>query len=203
MRGPIILPVALALAGGACAGPAAQAEIHGGIGMGGCASPLPGSAGEGGLRTSLVVDGGADWNLLPAFSLGVQEIGSFGGGDLDLSNRDQASESIQTWSSLLVLTRNWRSERFRGRLGLSAGGGAFHLRDEIDHSGATLSTSGWGPAAAVQTVWAGDLSERASYRLRLSWVWQHADLPIEDNPGLRQKSDWSRLELTLGLGLGI
>lgn len=204
MHARFLLCASLALAELACANPAtANAEIHGGIGMGGYVSPVPGSATDGGLRSSLVLDGGADWNLLPSISVGLLEVGSFGGGDISLSSDDQASESIHTWSTLLVLTRNWRSERFRGSLGLSAGGGAFHLHDEIDHSGAVLSVSGWGPTGVLQTVWSGDLSPRASYRLRLSWVWARTDLPIEGNPGYRQKSDWSRLELTLGLGLGI
>jgi hypothetical protein len=178
-------------------------DVHAGIGMGGFISPLPGSSSDAGERSSLILDGGLDWNLSESWSIGVVEIGSFGGGSLPLSSYDEANETIVTSTTALLATRQWESTRFRGHLGISAGGGAFHVSDRISHLGGDLSTSGWAPGTVLQTFWTSRLTESTLYRLRLGWVWARTDLPISGNAPYRQKSDWSRLEFTLGLGLGI
>ena len=181
----------------------AEGDLSAGIGLGGYVSPVPGNASDAGERASLVFDAAANWSLMPELSVGLWEIGSFGGGDLTLAPSDVASETIDNSATAFVLTRVWESDKYHGRIGVSLGAGPFYLLDRIDHSGATLETSGWGPMGLLQSVWSADLGDKAFYRIRLAWMWASTDLGLQDNPGYRQISDWSRIELTFGLGLKI
>jgi|GEM_PF-1923494 hypothetical protein len=197
-----ILPLLVLLT--VATGPAwSEGDLSAGIGLGGYVSPVPGNASDAGERASLLVEAAGNWSLMPELSVGLWEIGSFGGGDLTLAPSDVASETIDNSATALVLTRVWESEQFHGRIGVSVGAGPFYLSDRIDHSGAYLETSGWGPMGTLQSVWSADLGDKAFYRIRLAWLWASTDLAVPGNPGYRQISDWSRIELTLGLGLKI
>jgi hypothetical protein len=179
----------------------AEGDVSAGLGMGGYVSPVGANAADGASRASFVLDAAGNWSLIPELSLGLVEIGSFGGGDFALAPSDNATETIINSATAFVLTRVWAAERFRGDVGVSLGGGPFYVSDRIDHSGASLSSSGWGPMAIAQCTWSSPLGASGFYRFRLAWMWASTDLAVADNPGYRQNSDWSRLELTVGLGL--
>jgi len=196
------LPFSILLA--LAAGPVlAEGDLSAGMGLGGYVSPVPGDASDAGERASFVIEAAGNWSLMPELQVGLWEIGSFGGGDLQLAPGDAASETIDNSATAFVLTRVWDSDRYRGKMAVSIGAGPFYLVDRIDHSGASLETSGWGPMGTLQSVWSADLGPKTFYRVRLAWMWASTDLAMPNNPGYRQISDWSRIELTLGLGLKI
>lgn len=193
----LLLPILFGIIGRA----GASGDVSVGLGMGCYVSPVPSIAADNASRTSLVVEAAGNWSLIPELSVGLVEIGSIGGGDFSLASSDNASESIVNLATAAVLTRVWESEKFRGNVGVSVGGGPFYLSDRIDHSGAILSSSGWGPMALAQCTWSSPLGPTGFYRFRFAWIWASTDLAVQDNPGYRQNSDWSRLELTVGFGL--
>jgi hypothetical protein len=195
-----IFPCFLILLG--AGGPAfAEGDVSAGLGVGGYVSPVPANATDNASRTNFVIDAAANWSLIPELCVGLLEVGSFGGGDFTLAPTDNVSESIINSATAVVLTRVWESEKFQGNVGVSLGAGPFYVSDQIHHSGATLSSSGWGPMSIAQCIWSSPLGAFGFYRFRVAWIWASTDLPVADNPGYRQKSDWNRLELTVGLGL--
>jgi hypothetical protein len=179
----------------------ASVDVSAGLGVGYFAAPVSVNAADGSNRANFVVEMAGNYPIIPELSVGLVEIGSFGGGDVSLAVSDKASETILNSATAVVLTRVWESDKFQGDVGVSLGAGPFFLSDRIEHSGAVLSSSGWAPMGLAQCVWSSALGQNAFYRLRLAWIWASTNLPVDQNPGVRHRSDWSRLELTLGFGL--
>ena len=200
-RGPFSVLPLLPVLFGAIASAHAGGDVSAGLGMGVYVSPVPSDATDGASRANFVVEAAGNYSLIPELSVGLVEVVSIGGGDFALAPSDNASESILNSATAAVLTRVWESEKYHGNIGVSLGAGPFYLQNRIDHSGASLSSSGWGPMALAQCTWSSDLGQNGFYRLRLAWMWASTDLAVDDNQGYRQKSDWSRLELTIGFGL--
>jgi len=182
------------------AAPANQVSI--GVGAAGYVGSVPSGATDGGLRGSLLVDAAVEHRLFDELSVGFWGSGGLGGGDLYLSPSDRASESIHTFTSALLLERNWDLDAL-GTISGGLGGGIFYVSDQVGHGDGTLSSAGWAPLATAQAVWQAPLGRTALYRIRLGWSWAQTNLALDGNPGVRLKSDWSRLELTLGLGFGL
>lgn len=177
-------------------------QVSMGIGAAGYVGSVPAGATDGGLRGSLLLDAGIEHRLYDELSVGFWGSGAWGGGDLYLSQSDQASESIRTFSGALVLERNWDLEK-SGTISAGVGGGLFHVSDLVEHGDGTLSSAGWAPLAVLQAVWQAPLGKWSFYRIRLGWSWARTSLALDGNPGIRLKSDWSRLEMTVGAGLGM
>ena len=182
------------------AAPANQLSI--GIGAAGNIGSLPSGATDAGLRGSFLFDAAIEHRLFDELSVALWGSGAFGGGDLYLTPSDRASESIHTFTTALLLERNWDLDKV-GTISAGMGGGLFFVSDQILHGDATLSSAGWAPLATIHAVWQAPLGRAALYRIRLGWSEARTNLALEGNPGVRLKSDWSRLELTLGLGFGL
>jgi hypothetical protein len=171
-----------------------------GLGVGGYAAPLPAGATDAGTRSTFLLDAAVERKVQPTVRLALWEFGAFGGGTLHPGVGQSADEWLLASNSIAALEYEWVVPEQQGTLTAAAGGGAIYVHDQIDHGDASLEASGWGPAALLQVVWWGDLTPALAYRVRVAWNWGQTDLPVQGNPGTRLVSDWSRLELGLGVG---
>jgi hypothetical protein len=180
-------------AAAACAG---DLRVGATVGAGWFTAPAVSTQAEG-LRPTFVVvlDG---WVERGPFSLGLEA-----GNNLAVHTRSPSSglaDEETLWLSSVVgmVGRSIALADFPATVRLAAGAGGVHVWNRLDRGAQRFVQRSWGPEFHLVGLWERELGRRGLILVRLAGIHSSTFRSEIEGTTMRSRSDWSRVEFSMG-----
>lgn len=183
----------LALAGAACADGFRTGAT---LGLGWFTAPTVSSQAEG-LRPSfaLVLDG---WSERGPISLGLEGNNNFVYRTRTPSSGLVDKEFIWLTSGVAMVGKSIALPDFPAKVRLALGGGGVHVWNRLERGTQDFQQESWGPEFHLVSLWERDWGPHGLVLVRLAGIYSSTFRSDIEGAALRSRSDWSRVEFSLG-----